>query len=58
MQFHDTASEWYDAYLIDHEPPRWEELIIMVNSHFKKINARNILDELKSINKSGTREEY
>jgi hypothetical protein len=54
MQFHDTASEWYDAYLIDHEPPRWEELIRMVNSHFKKINVRNILDELKSINKSGT----
>jgi hypothetical protein len=21
MQFHDVASEWYDGYLLDHEPP-------------------------------------
>jgi hypothetical protein len=21
MQFHDSASEWYDGYLISHEPP-------------------------------------
>jgi hypothetical protein len=27
MQFADKASEWYDSYLIDHEPPTWLELV-------------------------------
>jgi hypothetical protein len=50
MQFHELASEWYDGYLIDHEPPDWKELVRLVNSRFKRISSKNTLEELKDLN--------
>jgi Retrotransposon gag protein len=58
MQFHDSASEWYDGYLISHDPPEWPELIRLVTSRFNKINSKNSLNELKSLNQLGSVEEY
>jgi Ty3 transposon capsid-like protein len=58
MQFHDSVSEWYDGYLISHDPPEWNELIRLVASRFKKINSKNSLEELKGLNQLGYIEEY
>jgi Ty3 transposon capsid-like protein len=58
MQFHDSASEWYDGYLIDHEPPDWIELVKLVTNRFKRVNSRNTLEELKGLNQAGSVEEY
>jgi hypothetical protein len=49
IQFHGLASEWYDGYLIDHEPPDWENLVILVQRHFTKPNSKNTLEEWKSM---------
>jgi Retrotransposon gag protein len=58
MQFHASASEWYDGYLLDHDPPDWVELVRLVNSRFKKAVSRNSLDELKSLYQTGSVEGY
>jgi Ty3 transposon capsid-like protein len=58
MQFHQIASEWYDGYLLDHEPPDWEQLTRLINFRFKRFNTRNTLDDLKVLNQAGTVEEY
>jgi Retrotransposon gag protein len=58
LQFHDSASEWYDSYLIEHEPPGWEELVRLVNGRFKRVLSKNSLDELKSLHQHGSVEDY
>jgi Retroviral aspartyl protease/Ty3 transposon capsid-like protein len=58
MQFKELASEWYDGFLIDHEPPDWEGLVRLVNARFKKITTKNTMEELKALNQTGIVEEY
>jgi Retrotransposon gag protein len=58
MQFFDVASEWYDGYLINHEPPNLGELVRLVTSRFKKLLSKNSLDELKGLNQTGSVEIY
>jgi Retroviral aspartyl protease/Ty3 transposon capsid-like protein len=58
MQFKELTSEWYDGFLIDHEPPDWEGLVQLVNVRFKRITAKNTMEELKALNQTGTVEEY
>jgi hypothetical protein len=38
LQFHADASDWYDSYLLDHEPPGWDELVSLVTTRFKRAN--------------------
>jgi RNase H-like domain found in reverse transcriptase/Reverse transcriptase (RNA-dependent DNA polymerase)/Integrase zinc binding domain/Retroviral aspartyl protease/Integrase core domain/Retrotransposon gag protein/Chromo (CHRromatin Organisation MOdifier) domain len=58
MQFHDAASEWYDGYLISHDPPNWVELVRLVNCRFRKVNAKNSLEEFKNLQQLGSVEDY
>jgi hypothetical protein len=30
LQFHGIASDWYDAYLMDHDPLDWNDLVALV----------------------------
>jgi Retrotransposon gag protein len=58
IQFHNSASEWYDGYLISHDPPNWIELVRLVHYRFKKVNSKNSLEEFKSLLQMGSMEEY
>lgn len=50
IQFQDRANEWYDGYLMKHEPPSWYELVRLVLKRFKRNSTRNALEELKKLN--------
>jgi Ty3 transposon capsid-like protein len=58
LQFHVDASDWYDSYLLDHEPPGWDELVALVTTRFKRTTCRNTLDELRSLNQQGLVDDY
>jgi hypothetical protein len=58
MQFYAHASEWYDAFLIDHEPPDWSTLIRLVRKHFQHTSMKNDMEELKDSHQSGSVEDY
>jgi hypothetical protein len=47
MQFHDLASEWYDGYLVDHDPSECDELVRLVNSRFKRVLSKIPLMSLR-----------
>lgn len=57
LQFYDRASEWYDGYLVDHEPSDWTELVKLVFKRFKRSTTVGALEELK-MNPLGAVEEY
>jgi hypothetical protein len=44
--FHDKASEWYDGYLMDHDPPDWSELVRLVRKRFNRQVSHNGMEEL------------
>jgi Ty3 transposon capsid-like protein len=58
LQFQGLASEWYDGYLMDHDPPDWDRLVTLVHKRFVKVNAKSALEEWKDIHQIGTVIEY
>jgi Ty3 transposon capsid-like protein len=58
MQFQALANEWYDGYLLEHDPPDWVELVRLVTTRFKIVLGKNSLDELRSLHQDGSVEEY
>jgi RNase H-like domain found in reverse transcriptase/Reverse transcriptase (RNA-dependent DNA polymerase)/Integrase zinc binding domain/Retroviral aspartyl protease/Ty3 transposon capsid-like protein/Integrase core domain/Chromo (CHRromatin Organisation MOdifier) domain len=58
MQFRDKASEWYDGFLIDHDPPDWPTLIRLIKKRFQRQGGKNGMDELKELHQNGSVEEY
>jgi Retrotransposon gag protein len=58
MQFAHKASEWYDSFLIDHEPPTWLELIRLVRKYFHRTMSKSGMEELKELHQIRYVEEY
>jgi Retrotransposon gag protein len=58
MQFHDRASEWYDGFLIDHDPPEWLELVKLVRKRFNRSSTKNEMEDLLELHQTGSTEEY
>jgi Retrotransposon gag protein/RNase H-like domain found in reverse transcriptase len=58
IQFHGLASEWYDGFLMDHDPPDWATLVQLVQKRFVKPSARNALEDWKSLHHNSTVSEY
>jgi Retrotransposon gag protein len=58
IQFHDKASEWYDGFLMDHDPPDWPELVRLIRKQFSRKGGRNGMEELLDLRHSGSVEEY
>jgi Ty3 transposon capsid-like protein len=57
-QFHDKTSEWYDGYLMDHDPPDWPELVRLVRKRFNRQGSHNGIEELVELRQNGTVDEY
>jgi Retrotransposon gag protein len=47
IQFHGVASEWYDGYLLEHDPPDWSILVQLVLKRFRMPTARTALEDWK-----------
>jgi hypothetical protein len=45
LQFYGLASDWYDGYLMDHDPPDWDLLVKLVHRRFIKPNAKSVLED-------------
>jgi Retrotransposon gag protein len=58
IQFQDRASEWYDGYLIDHDPLDWPQLVQLIRKRFNRIGTRNGIEELLDFHQSGSIEDY
>jgi Retroviral aspartyl protease/Ty3 transposon capsid-like protein len=58
LQFFDSANDWYDGYLMDHDPPDWPTLVRLVQKRFQRGIANTGLDDLKTLTQSGTVHEY
>jgi Retroviral aspartyl protease/Ty3 transposon capsid-like protein len=54
IQFSSQASEWYDCYLIDHEPPPWTELVRLVRKRFQRVGVKNGMEELMTLHHTTT----
>jgi Retrotransposon gag protein len=58
MQFTGPASEWYNCYLIDHDPPDWVDLVRRVRKRFQLRISKNGMEELMELHQSSSVDEY
>jgi hypothetical protein len=58
LQIHEAANDWYDGYLMTHEPPDWDTLVKLVQKRFQNSITLNGFEELKSLNQIDTMHDY
>jgi Retrotransposon gag protein len=61
MQFARSDSEWYDCFLIDHDPPDWADwadLVIRVRKRFQLRVTKNGMEELMELHHTDSVGEY
>jgi Retrotransposon gag protein len=58
MQFAGPASEWYDCFLIDHDPPDWTDMVRRVRKRFQLRITKNGMKELIELHQSGNVGDY
>jgi Ty3 transposon capsid-like protein len=58
IQFQHRASEWYDEFLVDHDPPPWPDLVRLIRKRFNRIGTKNGMEELLDLHHTGNTEDY